>query len=299
MHLRVSKKAVRPLLNSIYYIALSLVFVLFIDLPQAIASDDEFVVGVFPRRNAIATTTLFKPLVLYLGEQLQRKVRLETSKDFASFWQGVKEQRYDLVHFNQYHYVKAHKELGYEVILKNEEFSFSTIAAAIVVKKNSEIKKLQDLKGQSISFGGGKKAMVSFIAASYLLKKAGLTNDMYQTKFSKNPPNAVLATYFGVTVAAGAGNRVLSLPVLKKQAEVNELRYLAVGEELAHLPWAVNKRVKKDLSFKIQSILTNLANHTGGLKLLKQAKVTKFVIARDADYDRHRIVIREILGEDY
>jgi len=68
----------------------------------ALAVEDPLVLGIFPRRNAVDTVRMFTPLAQYLSRRLGREVRVETSKDFESFWQGVIQRRYDIVHYNQF-----------------------------------------------------------------------------------------------------------------------------------------------------------------------------------------------------
>src|SRR5262249_45569015 len=75
--------------------------------PVARAADDQLILGIFPRLNASETTTRYAPLAEYLGQKLGRKVTIVTSKDFQSFWQGIEEQRYDIVQYNQYHYIRS------------------------------------------------------------------------------------------------------------------------------------------------------------------------------------------------
>jgi len=153
----------------------------------------DITMGVFPRRPVSVTHKLFKPLAEKLSKELGEPVKLVVLKDFKSFWKGVQGKQYDLVHFNQYHYIKSHKELGYEVIAVNEEFGSKKIAGALSVHKDSGIKSLADLKGKTILFGGGKKAMGSYIAPTSVLKKAGLeAGKDYTVKFSKNPPRSPL-----------------------------------------------------------------------------------------------------------
>src|SRR5262245_27380615 len=77
--------------------------------PLAHAADDALIVGVFPRLNASETTTRYAPLADHLARRLGRKVSLVTSKDFQSFWQAIEEQRYDIVQYNQYHYIRSAK----------------------------------------------------------------------------------------------------------------------------------------------------------------------------------------------
>jgi len=182
---------------------------------EAQTQDDELIFGVFPRRNAAETITSFEPMARYLSEQLGRPVQLVTSMTFAAFWHSVETRQYDIVHFNQYHYVKSRNLYGYNVILKNEENGESTIAASIVVRKDSGLDKIVDLKDKRIIFGGGPTAMQSYIGASYLLQQGGLHEQDYQTVFARNPPNAILATYYRQADAAGTGDKVLDFALFK------------------------------------------------------------------------------------
>ena len=84
--------------------------------------------GIFPRRNPKATYLMFTPLANILSRQLGINVVLQTTKDFASFWRNVENQRYDLVHFNQYHYLVANKYYGYQAVAMLEETGSSTIS---------------------------------------------------------------------------------------------------------------------------------------------------------------------------
>ena len=266
---------------------------------RSVATDDIFILGVFPRRNYTTTIKMFTPLASYLSQRIGRKVVVETAPDFKTFWVGVTRNRYDLVHLNQYQYVKAKYLYGYRVIAKNEEFGKSTISGAMVTRVDSNFKSVTDLKGKKIIFGGGRSAMMSYIMPTSLLRRAGLEKKDYTEKFSNNPPNAALAVFFKQADAGGTGNIVLQLPVVNKQIDTKTLKYLAVGKPMAHLPWAVKKSTKLQEQKKIQEILTSLNKSEEGRRILKISKLTGLVTATDAEYDQHRRVIREVLGEKY
>ena len=186
---------------------------------QQAFAEPELRMGIFPRRNADTTLSMFKPMAEALSEALNRKVVLETTYDFASFWSNVANNSYDIVHYNQYHYIKSHHDYGYRVIAKNVEFGHEKIAGSILVRKDSNIESLQDLKGKRIIFGGGHKAMMAYIVPTYLLRQAGLKEGDYFEKFALNPPKAVIATYFKQATAAGAGSYTLELPLVKKEID--------------------------------------------------------------------------------
>ena len=263
------------------------------------AAGDKLKLGIFPRRNPIITTRMFTPLVQYLTEKLGRQVILDTPKDFDSFYAKVKAGEYDIVHYNQYDYVKSHKEIGYQVIAKNIEFNESTIAGAIIVRKDSHINSVLDLKGKKVVFGGGQHAMQAYIVAKYLLLAGGLKQEDFEESFSTNPPNAILSAFYKQSDAAGAGDKVLQLQIVKNQIDINEMKYLVRGEQLAHLPWAVKGSMDKATAAKIKSLLLNLNTTDRGKAILTKVHLDGFADATDADYDPHREIINSVLHEQY
>lgn len=257
------------------------------------------VVGIFPRRNAKITMKLFRPLGEYLSKKLGREVKIVTSKNFKTFWKGVLKQQYDVVHYNQYHYVVSHQKYGYQVILKNEEMGNDTITGSIIVRKDSGIKSISDLKGKKVVFGGGKRAMQSYIVARYLLEQGGLQWGEYEADFAKNPPSAIKAAFFKQADAAGAGDVVLQLNVVKKKVDTEQLQYLARGERLPHLTWAVKNEMPPTLRDEIQTTLKELKHYPEGQALLRNMRLTSLNVATDEEFNRHREIIKAVLDEQY
>jgi phosphonate transport system substrate-binding protein len=265
---------------------------------EGASKSDSLVMGIFPRRNPRDTVKFFKPIADYLSLKLKRDVQLVTAKDFKSFWQGIQDKRYDLVHYNQYHYLLSKEKFGYQVILMNEEFGSTTLAGSLVVRKDSGIKSLADLKGKKVVFGGGPKAMMSYIAPTYLLREAGLKAGEYTEEFARNPPNALFSVYYKQGDVAGVGSVVIKLGIVQKQIDTTQLLTLAEGEPLAHLPWAVKKDMALDLRERIQSLLSNLSTTPAGQLLLKGAKLTNLVIASDEDYAPHQKIVDSVYGQN-
>jgi len=262
--------------------------------PVMYAAGDPLVMGVFPRLNAVETTTRYAPLASYLGKQIGSEVRLVTSKDFESFWQGVMEQRYDIVQYNQYHYIRSAKD--YRVIAHNREFGKSTVAGVLYVRKDSGITRLTQLRGRTVLFGGGQDAMISYIAPVYLILQAGLRKDEFKSQFAVNPINSVIGVYRKQADAAGSGDGAIEQPLLKNAINTDELAVLAISEKLLHLPWAVKRTMPVKLRASIQSTLINLEVSEAGQKVLKLAVMTGIGKAEDKDYDPHRKMVRAVMG---
>lgn len=162
------------------------------------ASEHHLKLGVFPQLNPQITTQQFTPLVQYLSKELHRPVQLEVSKDFESFWESVTQERYDIVHYNQYHYVRSARECGYRVILKNEEYGKDSVASVLIVRKDSGIQSIKDLRSKKVVFGDGPSAMVSYIQNTYLLRQAGLQHGDYQREYAISPQSIISYDFEGM-----------------------------------------------------------------------------------------------------
>jgi len=259
----------------------------------AVLADETLTLGVFPRRNSGVTMKMFKPLAKYLTDETGIKIKLETAKNFPAFWKNVKAKRYDIAHFNQLHYLMSKDLVGYKVFAKNEEFGKSIIAPAIVVRKDSGIETLQDLKGKKIIFGGGRLAMIAYVGNKNILHDAGLTDESYTSMIGKNPPNAAMAVYFKKADAAGIGDVGLSIPMLKKKIEIDQMKLLTIGKSQPHIPWVYKSSMKQDVKQKIGAAFEKLNDTPEGKKILKKAGMTGMAIAKDSDYDVSRSEIKK------
>ena len=262
--------------------------------PLTTAFADPLMIGIFPRRDAVTTAKLFRPLSEYLEKRLGVPVEFELSPNFDTFLTRLEERRYDLVHLNPYDYVSVHDRLKYDALVQNEEFGEKTIKGAIYVHHDSGITQLQQLRGKKILFGGGPRAMMSYIVPTYLLRQAGLRKGDYQESYAINPPNAVLAVYLRQADAAGAGEVVRRLPVVTSKIDVGKLDVIAQSEPLPHLPWAVKREMPEALKDRIRELLVALKDSEQGRNILKQASLSAFNPVQDSDYDRHRKIIESI-----
>jgi phosphonate transport system substrate-binding protein len=262
-------------------------------------AEGELVVGIFPRRPALQTEKMFAPLAKYLGVALDMPVRLEVPPDFLAFWKAVSQGGYQLVHYNPYHYVRSHKEYGYQVVAMNEEYGEREIRSTLWVRKDSNIHSAADLRHQKIVFGGGRKAMVSYIMATDLLRQAGLEDSDYITQFTINPTHALVAVYYHQGVAAGLNLTATRQPLLQSKVDFDEMKPLLVSEPVAMHPWAVSPEVDEQLQRRITTALLYLNDTEQGRAILHQADLTGLAPASDADYDPHRRIIERVLQEHY
>ncbi len=284
-------------LPSIASVGLAMLLLVALAMPRlAQAQEEPLVLGVFPRNKATETVTMYSPLVDHLTERLGRKVTLVTAKDFDAFWKGVTEGRYDIVHYNQYHFTRSSQ--SYRVIAHNQEFGKNAVAGALFVRKDSGINDVSQLRGRTIIFGGGKDAMLSYIGPRFLLMQAGLKEQDFKSEFAVNPPNAMLALFNKQADAAGGGDILIDLQAVRKAIDAKEIKMLAATEPLLFLPWAVKRSMPAALVDSIQATLIELGNTEAGRKVLKTARTTGLFKASDKDYDPHRKMVNAVFGPE-
>lgn len=251
--------------------------------------------GVFPRFPAQDAVQAFKPLAEYLAAQLGEKVELIPGKDFPSFWEAVEGKQFDVVYYNQYHYVLSHDSLGYKAIVANIEDGSKQIAGGLFARSDSGINTVADIKGKTIIFAGDEKAMGSYIAQTALLRKAGLVEGKdYTAKFAKNPPSTFMAVFNKQADVAGAGNVVLNSPPVKKAIDVTQMKSIAESEPFVHLTWAVSAAVDETKAKKIQTAMAGLdAKNPEHAAILKAARVDGFYPVTEKDYEKVREMVKQ------
>lgn len=260
---------------------------------------DVLTVGVFPRSGVEKTVAAFTPLVNHVARQSGLEMRLDVPPDMPSFWKRLISGEYDIAHMNQYHYVRAHYEKGYLVILKNEEFGKDTIASALWVRDESPVKKITDLNGKRVVLGGGRQAMVASIMATDMLNKAGLTDKDYFPRATLHPLEALKSLYYGQADAAGVGDVADRLPAVKALFGKDRLRMISRSEPVTHLPWVVSPAMNESTARAVKSAFLSLNDTGKGRRLLKAVNMTGIHPTTDREYNKHREIIYRVLGENY
>lgn len=252
--------------------------------------------GVFPRRTLARTLAMFTPLAEELGRALGREVRLEAPKDFDAFWKGVAQNRFDIVHYNQYHYIKARAQFGHRLVAKNEERGSRTVTGVVFVRADSGVESLAELKHKTIVFGHNRFAAQAYIAPTYLLRKGGLGANDYRERFAATACDAATAVYLG---EAPAGAAPLACISDNSAVDRTQLTLLAQTGPIAHLPWAVSRDVSEALRQRIHTALMAMPRSVSGRAALAHARLTGLAPAVDAEYRLMRTIIAEVLHERY
>lgn len=189
-------------MNTLRCLALLLIFVLtpYLSWSQSkINSNDRLKNEAMPAKITIGLTPggqpeVIKKQALELAKDIQSEfgvpVEIYMSNDYSGLTEAMKNKKVDFAFFSSLTFVQAEKEAGAKVLLKkvwSEPYYFSTI----VVRQDSKIKSIQQLKGKKIAFVD-KNSTSGYLYPQVMLKKSGMDESKFsEVLFSGNHAHSI------------------------------------------------------------------------------------------------------------
>ena len=225
-----------------------------------------------------------KPLTQYLSKELNRPVSLKLSPNMGAAIKEVADKNVTLAYLTPVAYLKAHKKGNAKIVVKTVTKGKASFQLMIVVKKDSPIKTVADLKGKTFAFGD-KRALLQRAA----VVGAGIKmEDFSEYKFIGHYDN----------IARAVSNGDFDAGILKDTKafkwEEKGLRILAASPDLPPYNIAANGDVSDELLAQLKKAFLALdPKNPEHLKVIKAVakKYTGFAATNDAEYD----VVRELI----
>ncbi|MGI9305001.1 MAG: phosphate/phosphite/phosphonate ABC transporter substrate-binding protein [Gammaproteobacteria bacterium] len=237
-----------------------------------------YVLGVFPYLPPVRLEKLYGPVAADFSAALGRPIHFRTKSDFETFAQELAAQRYDIALLQPFDYVEAFDRYGYLPLARRPE----PLAAVLMIKMDSPLEKLSDLKGKTVALPP-KRAAVSRLLTAHL-QAAGETTVTW--RHYKNHTSCLQAVITGGADACGSA----LLPVRSFETSQGVLlRKLVETPAIAPVLFAVHSRVpRKEQEALLQRILS-WGSHASGRQLLSVIGTGQaFVRTQDHDYESVR-----------
>jgi phosphonate transport system substrate-binding protein len=226
-----------------------------------------------------------KPLTQYLSKELGQPVLLKLSPNMGAAINEVAEKKVTLAYLTPVAYLKAHKKGGAKIVAKTVTKGKASFQLMIVVKKDSPIKTVADLKGKTFAFGDEKALLQRAAVVGAGIKM----EDFSEYKFIGHYDN----------IARGVNNGDFDAGILKDTKafkwEGKGLRILAASPDLPPYNIAANGDVSDELLAKLKKAFLGLdQKNPEHLKVIKAVakKYTGFAATSDAEYDIVRKLIK-------
>ena len=164
----------------------------------------EIKLGVLPRLGPVELFGMFSPLAEYLSRETGEKVSIVIPRDFDAFKEAVNKGTIDIAFSNPLVYVQMKKELAVVPLAVAAEKAGTKFRGIILVRSDSGIKKIRDLKGKKLVFVDHDSAG-GYLFQMLLLHEAGLNlqKDITILPFAKKHDNVVQAVFNKAADAGG------------------------------------------------------------------------------------------------
>ena len=250
---------------------------------KALKQDGKILIlGVHPLHNPKRLHEIFAPIAEYLSNNIEGvRIKVEASRSYAAFDAKLYARHFHFSLPNPFQTVNALKN-GYNVFAKmSDDENFRGI---FLVRKDSNIKKVTDLKGKAVSFPA-PTALAATMMPQYFLQAQGLDvmTDI-EIRYVGSQESSIMNVMLGNTIAAATWLppwRTLS----KEQPELaEELKVIWQTSSLPNNGLIVRDDVDKNIAIKVKTLLLNLHQTKQGKKWLGKMELSKFEDATNNTY---------------
>lgn len=215
----------------------------------------------------------YKDLADAIGRGMKTKVNVVFVRDFATLEEGFKTSRYAFVMARPSDYpARGMRDSGYNYIASAKPDG----QCYIVVKKDSPLKTLADIKGKKIAMPEKVAYMSKFCAVE--LRTKGIDLDKESVEYVKE--QAAVAFYLDNKFAdVGA---LASYSSVGKNWEKKGDRILHKSVTQPYFPLVAYSKVRPDQIQEVQKVLLSLPSTPVGQDILKRIGVNEFDINAEA-----------------
>ena len=233
----------------------------------------------------------FTPLADYLGKEIGRPVSVRVGRDYDEHIVHVGKDRADIAFMGPASYVTLVAKYGKKPILARLEIRGQPLFQGhFIVRQDSPLKTLADLKGKRFAFGDRDSTM-SHLVPQYMLEKAGVPLDkLAYYKFLGSHNNVVLAVLSGDFDAGAVKDEVFD------KFAPQGLRSLASTPFFSEHLFVTRGTLSPNTIQAVRAAMVKLKDTPKGREILKgvNPNATALVPAADTDYDNLRQVLKAL-----
>lgn len=246
--------------------------------PQTI----EYVVGIHPLHNPKRLMEVYGPIVNYMNANIPTAhFKLEASRNYEEFEKKLYAGHFSFAMPNPYQTIQSLKH-GYRIFGKmGDDEVFRGI---ILVRKDSGIKAVTDLKGKAVSYPAAT-ALAATMMPQYFLHTHGLdVNRDIQNLYVGSQESSIMNVLRGYVAAGATWPVPWKLFVLQYPEMAAQLEVKWETEPLLNNGWVVRKDVPVTIVELFSRHLFSLHQTAQGKTILAGLPISRFEPATDETY---------------
>lgn len=251
----------------------------------------EYTFGVHPLHNPKRLFEVYQPLIDYLNAYFGQKLfRLEASKNYDEFDKKLFSSHFDFALPNPYQTLKS-IEHGYHIFGKmGDDHNFRGI---ILVRKDSSIKNVSDLKGKSISFPAPTALAATMMPQRFLHDKGlNITKDI-ESLYVGSQESSIMNVYLNKSAASSTWPSPWFVFMKERPEVAEDLKVIWETSSLPNNGLVAKNSLDPTLVSQVKELLLNLHQTPKGQDILKAIQLSRFESANNATYEPVKLFLEK------
>jgi phosphonate transport system substrate-binding protein len=250
-----------------------------------------------PSRDTTEIQISGKNIADYLSKQTGYPITSTTATSYAAVTQSMTSKKTDLAWVSPLSYAQAHDQNGCYPITASLRSGTKGYKAFIIVKSDSPIQKIEELKGKKFAFGDPLSAASTLYPKAAMLK-AGLKPDSDLTSQNISSASSVAIAVYQGQVDAGAfyDDARKNKEVLDKFPDIMEkTRIIWTSDLIPADPQIVRKDLNTAQVAKLKAAMLKMNDDPQAKKFMQDLfTIDALAEATDADYNVLRDVVKTV-----
>lgn len=262
-------------------------------------------IGFIPSENGHQMYLKVTPLVKALSTAMGMRVAPFIATDYPGVIEAMRSQKLDAAFLAPLAYVIAEKKAEARLLLKVVRHGSDVFYSAIIVRKDSGIRGLKELKGKTFAFGD-PLSMAGTIFPQMLLRESGVDPLKDLVRLAPAGHDVTVFNVFNKEAAAGAvfandpiGKEGAWSLFLKTPEDRAQIVPIAMSKAIPNDTFCVRRDLDEAVAQKLQKAILGLSRTPTGRALFYDIyHIDGFKPAKPADYDSVRQAVKA-LGRTY
>jgi phosphonate transport system substrate-binding protein len=246
-------------------------------------------VGLVPNQAPDRVKAQYRPLGAYLETALSRSVELFVATDYTGVVEAMASDKLDLAYFGGLTYAQAERRADVVPLVTEVDRETDTprYYSAIIVRADSPIKTVAEIKGKKFAFGDINSTSGS-LYPRLMLERAGAAGlkdfeDPRRFIYTGGHDATTLAVVNGTVDAGGVEKRIMQRLIDAGTVKADDVRVLEQTPVMGY-PWVVRAKLEPGLQARIAQAFLDMKD----AELLQLMRAERYVRVSREDYDEVR-----------
>ena len=253
---------------------------------KPVQSQDRFIISSIPDESVTELHKKFLPLTEYLESETQKKIEFLPVTSYAAVVEALSQKKVDMAWLGGLTYIQAKIRSNEEVEPIIQRVKDSMFTSVFITHKDKKIKKLEDLKNKSFSFGSPSSTSGHLMPRLFLEKHNINPEEHFKTIGYSGAHDATIFSVLSKKVSAGVLNALVWKKFIKENPKkAKELSVFYTTPKYYDYNWTIRKGLSNEIKESLVSAFLKLDyNNPDHKKILDLQRANKYIKTNENNY---------------